>query len=485
MNSSDLDAALESAVIAVRGAARLIRRHRHDPPPAIAKHDGSTATDVDILSEQHIRDTLRARHPDHAVVGEEGAYDPADSGWIWYVDPLDGTRAFSAGQDNFSVSATLCREGSPVLTAVGSPLSGELFTARRGGPSRVNGRPMKVCTARGLSKAESLLYYDRPEPPLATITGAAARGELGRLTILHGSFILNACRAARGAHDVFLCVKRNAGALMPWDLTPAVLLVEGAGGVISDLEGRPIGGLVPVREVVAGAPGAVADIMSRFGVNVRSSHPEHGWARRNEDVFSRLLGKVAGRGGIVTIGIAGAGGGIAKTSLARELAGLLDSRHHCVISLDDYLISRRERDELGIGAHNPVASDLERAAGDLESLKSGRPCEKPVYDHVAGKAVETERVVAHRFVIVEGVMAVHPRLRPLMDLAIFIDAPAAVRFRRVARDMNEKGLTESYARAVHTRFEADVREHLMPLRASADVVIAVDQEFRLTWVSPA
>ncbi len=485
MNSTDIERALESAVIAVRRGARMLRQRRFDRPAPRHKPDGSIVTDLEVTIEREMRGVLRSRHPDHAIVGEECPLDPGSGGCIWYIDPLDGTRAYSAGQDNWCVAATLSRLGVPLLAAVAAPLSGELFTAVRGRPSLVNGRPMRVAAPRAVDRAEILIAYDRGEPGLSSIYNAAVAESFGRLTVMSGSFILNNCRVARGGYDLGLAIKRRGSPLMPWDLAPAALLVTGAGGAFTDLEGRPLGGLIPAREVIAGSPGIVAEVRRLFGPRIRDPRPLFPWARLNEEVCARLCGLALTRGGRGVVGIAGAGGGIGKTSLARELAGLLGSEETCILSLDDYLIARVERDERGIGAHDPRANDLARAAADIERLRGGSPCTKPVYDHQRGGPASTESIKPARFLIVEGVHALQPVIRPLLDLGIFLDATPDVRYGRVTRDMEEKGVSEAYARGVHERLEEECRIHLLPLKDAADVVIEVDESFRLRWIHPA
>jgi uridine kinase len=260
--------------------------------------------------------------------------------------------------------------------------------------------------------------------------------------------------------------------------------VAGAGGVFEDLEGRALGGLIAAREVVAGCAETASAVRRLFGPQVRDPHALLGWARRNETVFARLCSRILAPACRV-IGIAGAGGGIGKSSFARELATLLGRDDSRVVSLDDYLIPRLTRDTRGIGAHDPAANDLERAAADLERLRAGQPSSKPVYDHSRGGAFSTETIEPARYLIVEGVQALHPRVRPLIDLGVFLDASAAVRYRRVARDVAEKGLSETYARSVYARLEEECKKFLLPLRDLADVVIAVDDAFGLKWVSPA
>jgi uridine kinase len=314
---------------------------------------------------------------------------------------------------------------------------------------------------------------------------AAVKGELGRLTQLPGSFILSACRAARGSFDIFLAVKRGSGPLMPWDLAPATLMLAGAGGVLHDLEGRPLGGMIPAREAVAGQAGMAAEVAALFGPRVRDPHPFMSWARTEEEVFARLAGLIRGRESSRVIGVSGAGGGIGKSTFSRELAALLGETDCRVIRLDDYLIPRMERDARDISAHDPAANDLQRAAREIEQVRGGASCSKPVYDHELGRAVESETISPARYLILDGVHALDPGIRPLVDVGIYLDASAAVRSRRIRRDMEEKGVTEAYARGAHRRLEGEVKKHLLPLRDAADVVLKVGTDFNLKWISPA
>jgi fructose-1,6-bisphosphatase/inositol monophosphatase family enzyme/uridine kinase len=492
--------AAASAARSVRGCARSVRRQRYDPPVSETKPDGGRVTELDRENERRMRALIRSRHPSHALLGEELPFEPGVEEWLWLLDPLDGTRAFTVGQDTCAVAATLTRRGDPVLTAVAAPLAGELYTAAHGAGTRVHGRAARVREPRPLHRIELLVYYDAPDPGRTALYQAAARGEVGRMSVVPGSFILNAARTARGAYHAYLIVKRRSGPLMPWDLAPAALLFGEAGGTLRDLEGRPVGGMIPSREVIGGSPEVVAEVIRQFGAVIRDPGVELAWARRCEPAFARLharvleaLGRISAQAGSpgtlpgrsCLVGIAGAGGGIGKSSLARELAALLGEGDSAVVALDDYLLPRAARDAKGVGAHDPEASDLARAASDLGRLREGRSAEKPVYDHVAGAPLRTEAVEPRRFVLVEGVQALHPALRPLLDLAVFLDATPGVRFRRVARDVEEKEVSESYARAVFERFEEDIRRFLIPLRDAADVVVRVDESFELLWLAPA
>ena len=162
----DLTSFLDSAVQAVRASARLIRRQRYAPPASTVKQDGSLVTELDRECENTMRSILRARHPGHAVVGEECPFESGSTGWVWYLDSLDGTRAFTVGQDNCCTAATLTHQGIPQVTAVASPFTAELYTAVRGETSRVNGHELGLGKGRPLAAGTYLAVARGSSGPL-------------------------------------------------------------------------------------------------------------------------------------------------------------------------------------------------------------------------------------------------------------------------------------------------------------------------------
>jgi len=125
-------------------------------------HKGAVdlVTEYDRAAEEAIVNVIRARHPDHAIVAEEGHGAEGRSPWRWFVDPLDGTTNYAHGYPCFSVSIAAEHAGQTVLGVVHDPLHKEAFTAVRGEGALLNGNPIRVSRTDELS--ESLLATGFP-----------------------------------------------------------------------------------------------------------------------------------------------------------------------------------------------------------------------------------------------------------------------------------------------------------------------------------
>jgi myo-inositol-1(or 4)-monophosphatase len=196
-------------------------------------------TEIDLAIERMCRALVAERYPDHDVLGEEfGAPDagrpPARHCWI--VDPIDGTTNFAHGMPIFCASVALEIDGRVDVAAVYDPTRDELFTAERGRGAWLNGGPLAVSANDRLVDALLVTGFpytvrDEGEEMLglfgAFITKARAVRRLG-------SAALDVCYVAAGRMDGFW--ERGLG---PWDIAAAALIVEEAGGRVSDLDGGP------------------------------------------------------------------------------------------------------------------------------------------------------------------------------------------------------------------------------------------------------
>jgi myo-inositol-1(or 4)-monophosphatase len=196
-------------------------------------------TDVDLRVEEMFRGLIAERFPDHAILAEERAGTelvPPGARYRWIFDPIDGTTNFAHGLPIFCATVALEIDGRVELGAVYDPTRRELFTAERGGGAFLNGAPLRVSEADCL--LDALLCtgfpYDVHET-LDEVVGlfgrfvARARG-VRRL----GSAALDLCYVAAGRLDGFWEQR-----LHPWDVAAGVLLVEEAGGRVTDFAGGP------------------------------------------------------------------------------------------------------------------------------------------------------------------------------------------------------------------------------------------------------
>jgi myo-inositol-1(or 4)-monophosphatase len=205
------------------------------------KGASSPVSEADIAVNDLLEARLRGATPDYGWLSEESADDQErlSRRLTWVVDPIDGTRNYLGGHDEWCVSVALVEDTAPVLAAVFAPVSGEFFFAVRGRGTLLNGKRVQATAGTALDFAR----LAGPKPMVERLN--AAGGE----TKLHpriGSLALRLCRVANGALDAAFA----GGNSHDWDLAAADLIVQEADGRMSDLSGGPI--LYNRREVTHG-----------------------------------------------------------------------------------------------------------------------------------------------------------------------------------------------------------------------------------------
>ncbi len=210
------------------------------------KGDVDLVTEADRASEKLIVERLRARWPEHGVVGEEGTRTGAGADYRWYVDPLDGTTNFAHGFPVFCVSIALVHKDEELIVGVlYDPTRDEMFSAERGEGATLNGKPIHVSKTTRL--AESLLGTGFPShkrhlnPNIHFYHQITLRSHGVRRA---GSAALDLANVACGRYDGFWEFNLN-----PWDTAAGVLLVREAGGTVTRFDGSPY--RLDSREVLA------------------------------------------------------------------------------------------------------------------------------------------------------------------------------------------------------------------------------------------
>jgi myo-inositol-1(or 4)-monophosphatase len=218
------------------------------------KGDVDLVTIADRTVEKLIRTRLGEVFPDHGIYGEEGTRERLEGEFRWYVDPLDGTTNFAHGFPQFCVSMGLEQrpahlktdeDGALVAAIIYDPTRDELFTAERGKGSRLNGRRIHVSAVPDL--AESLIATGFPSrkrhdsPNVHFYQEFTLRSHGVRRA---GSAALDMAYVAAGRLDAFWEFNLN-----PWDTAAGILLVEEAGGSVTDFSGNPY--RLDSREILA------------------------------------------------------------------------------------------------------------------------------------------------------------------------------------------------------------------------------------------
>jgi 3'(2'), 5'-bisphosphate nucleotidase len=234
----DDSALLDLAVTLVEQAAAAIMRVRAAGFSVSAKADDTPVTIADMQAEAIITAGLRAARPDIPVIAEEevaAGRVTALAAQYWLVDPLDGTREFAAGRQEFAVNIGLIRDGVAVLGAVASPALHEVhygalgqgaFRRRHGETTRIF---VRKAPPEGLTVMASRHYAD--DPALAALL---ARYKIASLTNIGSA--LKFLRVADGEADFY----PRLGRTMEWDTAAPQAVLEAAGGCVLTTAGEPL-----------------------------------------------------------------------------------------------------------------------------------------------------------------------------------------------------------------------------------------------------
>lgn len=237
------------AVSAARRAGGLILQYyrRGETGEVERKGENDYVTEVDKRAEAVIIEAIHRVHPDHAIRAEESG-QTGDSRTVWIIDPIDGTTNFIRGLPHFCISIAVQVDGVLEHAVVYDPVKDELFTADRDAGAALDGRRIRVSNTNRLRhallatgfaycKSGDITTYLPTFNRLLSATGDIRRS---------GSAALDLAYVAAGRLDGFWEL-----GLSPWDVAAGMLLVESAGGIVSD----PFGGdPLESGHIVAAAP---------------------------------------------------------------------------------------------------------------------------------------------------------------------------------------------------------------------------------------
>ena len=228
--------ALEVARDAAKRAGAFARERFDQAKEISFKRPGDIVTEVDTQAEALIFGLLRQEFPDHTLVGEESAADVrADSGYAWIVDPVDGTRNYAGGLPIYSTVVGLALDGEVLVGVNYDPERDDLFEAERGAGAYLNGKRIHVSKKAALK--DCIIGFDLPYSDVGAryeldMLAQAVWPNMGTVRTI-GSSALGISYAAAGRTDLYFQHR-----LSPWDQVAGILLVEEAGGVITDRNGR-------------------------------------------------------------------------------------------------------------------------------------------------------------------------------------------------------------------------------------------------------
>jgi myo-inositol-1(or 4)-monophosphatase len=217
---------------AVRAAGALALSYFRNGVVGRNKADNTPVSDADLAVDEMLRERLVGERPDYGWLSEESVDNPSrlDALRVWIVDPIDGTRAFLAGTPEWTIAAALVENCEPVLAAVFNPATAEMFTARRGGGAYLNGVPISVTmpdeiTGCRMIATKGFFKHKIWAAPWPHTENTWFNSIAYRLALI-----------AAGRADATLSLTGKS----EWDIAAAALLVEEAGGRITDAAGAAL-----------------------------------------------------------------------------------------------------------------------------------------------------------------------------------------------------------------------------------------------------
>jgi len=242
---------LNIAISAARQAGDIIVRHMEqlDRIKVTAKSQEEYFCEVDIKAEQAIIKAIHKAYPDHGIIAEESGVQNEDAESVWIIDPLDGTSNYLHGFPFFSVSIALRVKNRIEHAVVYDPLRHECFSASRGRGARLNDRRLRVSKQTQLSASMLGTGFPFRNEALAKRYLPTFEALFGKCAGVRrtGSAALDLAYVASGRLDGFW-----EFGLRPWDIAAGCLLIQEAGGLVSDLQGGE--DYMRQGDVVAGTP---------------------------------------------------------------------------------------------------------------------------------------------------------------------------------------------------------------------------------------
>ncbi len=235
------DCFIETAIAAARVGGQVLLDWR-GKFSVREKSRANLVTEADDASQKAIYDLIGQSFPEHGFLGEEGLDEnPFQSDYRWIIDPLDGTSNYVHGFPYYAVSIALQWKEQLLAGVIFDPNRDEMYSATHGGGAWLNGESISTSGETRLAQAMGM----------ASLPNAPSRKDVAIqrfLTALQhlqtvqrsGSAALNLASVASGRVDVFWSTS-----LKPWDVAAGVLLVQEAGGTVTDIAGHPVDILVP------------------------------------------------------------------------------------------------------------------------------------------------------------------------------------------------------------------------------------------------
>ncbi len=233
-------------------ARPIARRYFRSDLTIIDKPDATPVTLADMEIETRMREEIAREYPTHGILGEEHDSVNLAAEWVWVLDPIDGTKAFTCGKPQFGTLIALTHRGEPVIGVIDQPITDERWTGLKGSGAWFNGKPMRVSSKRK-PLPETIVLVTTPDQFTGDGAAAFARLKAACKGVYYGGDCYNYALIASGHVD--LVVEMG---LKTVDFAALVNPIVEAGGVAIDWAGRPLS-LASDGTIIAASNEALAE----------------------------------------------------------------------------------------------------------------------------------------------------------------------------------------------------------------------------------
>ena len=237
--------AAEVALHCAEAASTIMREAFGIASVSGVKGRGNVVTETDLASERAVMAILREEFPDHAILSEETAGTTRSDGWMWVIDPIDGTKNFSRAIPHFGFNLALCFANEPLVGVATHPMVNETYLAVSGEGTTLNGRRVAVTDCPTVAEAVVAIDMGYDAERAARQLQLARHLWPGMQSLrTSGSAALGFAFVAAAKWDIYV-----HSDLQPWDIAAGLILVREAGGVVRDRTGAEA--TIYSREAVA------------------------------------------------------------------------------------------------------------------------------------------------------------------------------------------------------------------------------------------
>lgn len=220
----------------MRASGDLVLQYFQHDVRADHKADGSIVTIADVENERFLKKELAKIVPSAGFYAEESGQENIDKDYVWVIDPIDGTKNFARGVYHFCISVALTYQGNPVVAAVYHPVLQNLYYAEEGQGAWLNGKQKLEITAKQYVQGSLIVIDDMRAKQIDLMKGAENVFEQKHVSVrFFGAAALDAAYVAAGSVDLLMYER-----LGWWDAAAGVLLIQEAGGVVTQFDGNPV-----------------------------------------------------------------------------------------------------------------------------------------------------------------------------------------------------------------------------------------------------